>query len=495
MASASRVSASANLCRVIDPRGMTRRRFVGGAAGAAALGLGAPLMGCGSDGGGRGRGRVVVVGAGLAGLTAAYELDRKGWEVTILEARDRVGGRCLTFRRELREGQVAEAGGEFIDASHKAVRSYADIFGLELEDLRANEADDLSDAVYVDGELEKRKRVVDDPVRTELDRFDEQVERYAAAIDVEDPARTGAGLDTRSVGELLDELDLDRDARAIADAELRAGYTVEPDDLSLLFHVVLTALARDVPDEDVERYRLRGGNDRLPMAFADRLRERLILRAATESVQSRRSRVRVVAARETVDADFCVLAVPLPVLRDVELDVGLPRAVRDAIATLQYGDATKTALQYDSRFWADDGFSGDTLTELPIQTTWEATAGQRGDAGVLTASAAAGDARRLGELDPRARIDASVRQVARMYRGSAREFARGATVAWGRERFSRGSYSAWAPGQYTAFWPALRRGYGRVYFAGEHTDLYAGSMEGAVRSGRRVADAIDARKT
>ena len=97
---------------------MTRRQIVAGAAGAAlALGAGVPLIGCGDEGR-RGRGRVVVVGAGLAGLTAAFELDRKGWDVTVLEARDRVGGRCRTFRRELRGGQVAEAGGEFIDAGH-----------------------------------------------------------------------------------------------------------------------------------------------------------------------------------------------------------------------------------------------------------------------------------------------------------------------------------------------------------------------------------------
>src|SRR5215203_2567567 len=176
---------SANLCDVSDSSGMTRRRFVAGAAGAAALGCGIPLLGCGSEGGGKGRGRVVVVGAGLAGLTAAYELDRKGWEVTVVEARDRVGGRCRTFREELREHQVAEAGGEFIDAAHKAVRSYADIFGLELEDLRATEDDELSDAVYVDGRLRERDKVIDEGVRSELERLEEQVDRYATAIDVE----------------------------------------------------------------------------------------------------------------------------------------------------------------------------------------------------------------------------------------------------------------------------------------------------------------------
>jgi monoamine oxidase len=469
---------------------------VAGAAGAAlAVGAGVPLIGCGSDSGGRSRGRVVVVGAGLAGLTAAYELDRKGWDVTVLEARDRVGGRCRTFRRELRFGHVAEAGGEFIDAWHDAVRGYANSFGLKLDDLRAAEDDKLSDAVYADGDLEDRDRVLDDEMQTELDRLHEQVDRYAAAIDVADPARTGAGLDTRSVGDLLDELALAPDARAFAEAELRAEYSVEPDRLSLLFHVVLTAVARDQADDDVARYRIRGGNDRLPGAFADRLRESLVLEAPAESIQSRQSRVRVVAGREEVEADFCVVALPLPALRRVELDAELPRVVRDAIATLQYGDVTKTALQYERRFWVEKGYSGDTLTDLPIQSTWDATTANEGDAGVLMTYSASAQGTRLGAEDPRRRIAAAADQVAEVYADSDAEevFVGGATIAWGRERFSGGSYSAWSPGQYARFWPALRRPYGRIYFAGEHTDLYASYMEGAVRSGRRVASEIDAR--
>jgi monoamine oxidase len=297
------------------------------------------------------------------------------------------------------------------------------------------------------------------------------------------------------VGDLLDELELAPAARQVAEAELRAEYTVEPDRLSLLFHVVLTAASRDQAEEDFERYRIRGGNDRLPGAFADRLRESLVLESPAESIQSRQSRVRVTAGREEVDADFCVIAVPLPALRRIELDADLPRVVRDAIAGLQYGDVTKTALQYGQRFWAEEGYSGETLTDLPIGATWDATAGQEGDPGVLMTYSPGREGTRFGAMGERARIEAAADQVAEAYSDAdpAELFVRGATVTWGRERFSGGSYSAWAPGQYTRFWPALRRPYGRIYFAGEHTDLYASYMEGAVRSGRRVAGEIEAR--
>ena len=482
-----------------DSRGITRRQIVTGAAGAAlALGAGVPLAGCGSTGGNaRSRGRVVVVGAGLAGLTAAFELDRKGWDVTVIEARDRVGGRCRTFRRELRFGQVAEAGGEFIDTAHEAVRGYASSFGLDLDDLRSSPAedDDLSDGLYYEGKLRDRESVVDEDIQAELDRLDEQIDRYAAAIDVDDPARTGAGLDTRSVGDLLDELQLDPDARLLAEADLRGEYAVEPDELSLLFHVVLTAVTADESADDIERYRIRGGNDRLPNAFADRLRDSLVLEAPVESIQARQSRVRVVADGEEVDADYCVIAVPLPALRQVRLDAELPRAVPDAIGGLQYGNITKTALQYKSRFWADEGYTGLVLTDLPIQATWDATPVDATSGGVLMSYAPAGAAGKLGALAPDDRIATVGDQVAEVFEDSDAEdeFVTGATIAWGRERYTGGSYSAWAPGQYTRWWPALRRPHGRIYFAGEHTDLWASYMEGAVRSGRRVASDIEAR--
>ena len=421
----------------------------------------------------------MVVGAGLAGLAAAYELERKGWRVTVVEARDRVGGRVRTFRPELEGGQVAEAGGEFVDGSHSAVRGYAERFGLELDDLRAAEerAGDPSDALYLNGRLGAYEDVVDETIQRELDRLDEELGRYAAAIQIDDPARTGAGLDVRSVGDLLDELDLVPGARAIAQARLRGRLAADPADVSLLFLVVLTALAGDVADEGARRYRIRGGADRLPRALAGAVRGEVALRSPVDSIQSRATRVRVGAGADRIDADYCVVTAPLPVLRDIELDVELPRSVRDAIATLAYGGLVKGALQYDSRFWLEDGWSGDTVADGPLYATWDATSAQPGERGVLTAVGAEG----------------GIEQVDRIHRGAPEPVAR-ATVDWRRERYSGGAHSAWAPGQYTRFWTALRRPYGRVHFAGEHTDLHATYMEGAVRSGQRVANAIDARR-
>jgi monoamine oxidase len=478
---------------VSDSRGLSRRRFVAGiGASVAAAAAGFPLAGCDRSSGKR-RGSVVVVGAGLAGLATAYELDKSGWKVTVLEARDRVGGRCRTFRRELDYGQVAEAGGEYIDANHKILLDYAKRFGLKLENSVPAKDDDFSSAVYAKGRLRSSDVVLDDQIRYEIDRFDKKIAAYARAIDTRSPAKTGAGLDTRSVAAVIDEMALEPVARGFIEADLRREYAVEPDQLSLLFHVVLTALTLDLDDDEIEAHRIRGGNDRLPAALAHALGTKLTLRAPVTRVRDTGSGVTVTTGGEKVDADYVVVAAPLPAVREIEIDANLPKTARDAIADVQYGTIVKTALQYGTRIWNGAGWDGDTTTDLPIQSTWEATNAQRGPAGVLLAYTTSKGAGALGAEKPADRIKQTADEIDEMYPGSKDQLGRSATIAWGREKYSGGSYSAWAPGQYAKHWPALRRPYGRVYFAGEHTDLWASYMEGALRSGRRVASQIEAR--
>ena len=261
----------------------------------------------------------------------------------------------------------------------------------------------------------------------------------------------------------------------LAERDARDEYGVEPSELSLLFHLQLYAATRDLPDSGIERYRIRGGNDLLPTALARGLDVRL--GTPVTRIERRRAGVRVGG----VDADWCVFAAPLPAARAIEFAPALPPTLAAAVAGLQYGAVSKTPIQYRERFWVKSGFTGDTVTDLPIGTTWDATNAQRGTSGVLItyASASAGTT-----------VAQAVSDVDRVYPGSAAEATVGAIAHWPREPFSGGSYTAYAPGQMTKFHAALRRPVGRVILAGEHTDTFNSYMEGAVRSGRRAAHAI-----
>ncbi|HEV2773746.1 MAG TPA: FAD-dependent oxidoreductase [Thermoleophilaceae bacterium] len=471
---------------------LTRRRFLAASSAAALVaGAGTGLSACGGLGGRGGRGRVAIVGAGLAGLVAAYELERDGFEVVLLEARERPGGRVRSLRDPFFADQIAELGAEYIDRSHRVMLFYLRRFDLDLDDLRAL-GRGLQGAIYVDGQRRPYPEVVTPELQVELDRFDAAVETLARPLDPEDPpARGGAALDERSVGDLLDQLALEPTARQLVERQLRDDYTVEADRLSLLFHAALTKLYAGADDSGNEAFRIDGGNDKLLAALIEEIDAKVDVDAPVTAIERRSDGVLVsVGGAREVEAEFCIVTAPLPLVAEIDFRPALPRTLRTAASELQYGEATKTPLQYSRRFWANEGLDADALTDLSIGTTWEATTAQTGRPGILMSYASGADGRQLARLPDSERIARAAKEIEEVYPEARARIESGATLAWSREQYARGAYAAYAPGQVTRFWRALRRPVGPIYLAGEHVDAYTGFMEGAVRSGRRVSRAI-----
>ena len=469
-----------------EPR-FSRRTFVGSAAAAGAV-LAFPQLRCG-EGSGEGS-SVVVVGAGLAGLVAADELAREGFEVTVLEARDRVGGRVLTVREPFAEGQIAEAGGEYIDTAHTEMLDLVERFGLELDDLR--ELDEGRIVLLFDGE---REVIEDVPagVQEEIDAFFGEAVELAEEIDPEDLSGEAEELDGVSVAEVMEERDLSEEARFVLTRQIRDDYAAEPDRLSALWVVLSERAYLDVPDNEAEVFRIQGGNDQLPKALADDIGG-VELSMPVTAISQDDSGVRVRAGGGEVAADYAVLAVPLSVLGGIEFSPE-PDEAQAAAAATQYGAATKMLMQFSRRTWTEEGLNGDSFTDLPVGSTWDATDAQPGTAAILTGYASG----RLGissaQIDEPARIQQGVRGADQVFPGSAQAFSTGASVAWLDEPFSRGSWVAPAPGQVLALREGVGSPLGRVYLAGEATaQKFSGYMEGAVRSGQRAArEIIEAR--
>jgi monoamine oxidase len=439
------------------------------------------------------RGRVIVVGAGLAGLSAAWELERRGWQTTVLEARQRIGGRCHTLRG-FAGGQVAEAGGEYVDTTHRLMRHFAERFGLRLDDVRGSQAG-YEDAVYVGGGIQALGQFAGGEDWDELERFYAQAWRLARPLDVADPAAAGAAYDRRTVAEFIDEVGVAGRARELLDREIRDDYAIEPEKLSLLFFLTETKVSWNTPEAGVEAFRVHGGNDLIARGFAGRLARPPYLGALVTEVRSTASGVVVTAGGEEVEGDHVVLAAALPGLRGVRFEPPLPATVAAAIRELQYGPITKTPLQYAQRFWHRGGWSGETLTDLPVSTTWEATDRQPGRRGVLMTYASGDAGLAAAGLPGPDRVAATAAQLNRIYPGSAALLGRTASIPWSDSPLNGGAYSAFAPGQVTDFWTALRRPHGRIHLAGEHTANFCGYMEGALESGLRAARRIDATKS
>ena len=437
---------------------------------------------------------VTVIGAGLAGLAAAYDLHRAGWTVTVLEARSRVGGRVYSVRSFL-HGQVAEGGGEFIEDSHTRMLAFAREFHLPLGRVGRwqGQAEDWASLGGKSGPL------IDASIwGMNLQNEVDQVWLALAELGklVPDPDRPQAApdasrLDRQSALDWIQSLDVHPLAKEHFIQHIRAEYTTEPERFSLL------DLARNASKYYMsglrgENFRVIGGNDRIPCALADALPD-VRLNAPVTSIRLLPDGVTVTYQKnglyETIHSSFAILAVPLTTARWIDFHSSLPPAYQSMLEEVSYGAVTKVLLQYRKRFWEGNGWNGRLSTDKLVYT-WHATSHVESDDGIITVYTGGEPASRLAALSDEQRIGVAVDEIERLFPGSSDLLEHAATVAWPNEEFTRGSYMALAPGQVTAHWEKLMTPAGRLFFAGEHATPLQGFMEGAVESGQRAARTI-----
>ncbi|UVT14672.1 MAG: FAD-dependent oxidoreductase [Nitrospira sp.] len=425
---------------------------------------------------------VIVVGAGLAGLTAAVELQRHGAAVTVLEGQDRVGGRVLTIRDGFVGRQHAEAGADFIDEEHEEMCRLVRSVKLKLVPvLRAG----FSFALSSNGTV--RLPVSGDGIWKRLThhlaplihayRLSEQ--RWDGAV-----ART---LGAMSVADWMKEASLPRELRHML-VGLRGFFLADPADLSLLS--LVDQVASGSPGKG-GMYRIAGGNDQLPKTLASMLHDQVLLRhevcAVSQSKATVRVRVRTGNNESWLRADYLILALPATRMRMLEIRPALPCEQAAAVSKLSYGPVTKTLLQFDRRFWNNPHRRLAYGTNLPIGAVWDANEQQKGKPGILCLMAG-------GTTSAATRQILSTPGVAGLVRAldwlgkSKKSLVSMRSITWEQDPWVYGGYAVFGPGFDPTQRSWLARPCGRILFAGEHTSLrWQGYMNGAVESGLRAA--------
>jgi monoamine oxidase len=445
--------------------------------------------------------KIIIIGAGLAGLSAGYELTQAGHDVTILEARTRPGGRVCTLRDPFAEGIYAEAGATRIPNHHHFTLKYVKLFGLALDSF---EPVNLRSVYHVRG---KRIEVT----------AGKKIE-WPYNLTAEERALGLNGIRQKIIGSILSEIGdvtdpkwpssellkkydhmnrsdfwRNRGASSGAIALLSfGGIDDRVETWSTLFMLRNQALNH----ERKEYYKIRGGNDLLPKAFATRLSEKIQYNARVVRLEQNTEHVTVIFDRtgehHTLTADYLICAVPFSVQRNIEVSPAFSIEKQRAIEQLPYLSGSKIFLQSKKRFWLEDGFSGFATTDLPIREVWNITHNQPGTRGILQAYPISLHSRHVTGMTETERINFALSQVEMIYPGIRQHFEGGVTKCWDEDQWARGVSSYYKPGEFSSLLPHVARPEGRMYFAGEHTSVWIdGWMQGALESGNRVAREIN----
>ena len=450
--------------------------------------------------------RVVILGAGVAGLAIAYELGKLGYQCQVLEARPQPGGRVYTVRRgdvseedgprqvaRFDEGLYFNAGAMRIAHHHATTLAYCrelqvpvEVFGISSEGsyLYPRNATALAG---------RRIRVRE--ARTDLDGY--VAELLSKAVSQGDLDQELTRNDRENLLEYLRRAGaLDERAQYRGSPRRGEGAALALSDL--LGSKVGQYLQLDY-DYQPTMLQVVGGSDRLPAAFAARLRDKIVYRAAAREIRQRERGVSVVYADQdgrlrNVDADYCVCALPLTVLGAMQTDFG--PEFRRAVATAPYAAAGKMGLQFKRRFWEEDEgiYGGITKTDQEISQIVYPSHGFHGPKGILMGYYIQGNeaGRPMGERAPAERQEMALEQGARIHPQYRTEFETAFSVAWHRVTWIRGSWVSNSADVRREL-PVLRRPEGRVYLAGDHVSNLNAWMQGAFESARQVASSIHAR--
>jgi monoamine oxidase len=358
--------------------------------------------------------KVIIMGAGLAGLSAAYELTQAGHDVTILEARARAGGRVYTVREPFADGLYAEAGAARIPSDHNLTLGYVKLFSLPLDKMYP------TDLKFVSHNNAKRWEI-------NWGVYAGAVERYVG---------TGLGNDSQ------------------------------------------------------KWFKIRGGNDQLPKAFAAKMADKILYGSPVVRIEHDKRSARAIftqaGSHQTITGDRLICTLPFSVLKHVEVVPAFPSKLQKAIREMNYGPIARIFLQVRKRYWLDKGVNGFAITDDPMEV-WHPTFNQPGTRGILLSYVRGKYAEQLTAMKESERIANMIEHIEKLYPGIRDHFEGGATKCWSDDEWARG---AWAESDWGQLMKIIKPE-GRVHLAGDHLSSQTSWMQGALESGLRVAKEVN----
>ncbi|WP_051314762.1 flavin monoamine oxidase family protein [Alteribacter aurantiacus] len=452
--------------------------------------------------------RVIIAGAGLAGLTAAYLLKNAGHDVVVLEGNTRVGGRVFTVREPFEEGNHWEVGAMRIPEHHHLVLALAEKFNLPLIPYISSSDNNL---IYVNNRLVRQYEYDENPELVNFGLSEDEKGKTAAEL-LEEALRPFYTLyinsneeERQRLKEQFEPYSMEAFLRdnpfggslseeAVHMIKVLVGVVGFPE-MSFIdtFEAIISTTF-----SDVSFFQIEGGNDLLAQALFHEVEEEVLFGERVIRIIQNDSSVQVITRRndgveKTFDGDLLITTIPFTAFQFIDV---VPRhSIKPdkwrIIQTLPYVPANKVGLEFSEKFWEEDGMEGGSLvTDLPYQFIFYPSdaIGQPGG-GVINATYSWGNNARLWvSLSEEERIQQALDFVASIHGEKVYEtFIKGLTYNWDEHPYSAGCFTLYAPYQAASYPAVIKRPEGHIHFAGEHASDVHAWMEGAIDSGVRVA--------
>ncbi|MCU4987926.1 flavin monoamine oxidase family protein [Bacillus cereus] len=453
--------------------------------------------------------QIIVVGAGMAGLVSASLLKAAGHEVKIFEANNRVGGRIETVRME-DTGLYLDVGAMRIPYSHTLTMAYIRKFGLQVSPF-INRND--TDIIYVNGR------------KTTLQQYEKDPSILRYPVEMNEVGKTSEELLLLAVQPIINfikknpEKNWDVVVKDFGRHSTGQFLKYHPYQYNTYFSPVTIEMIGVLLDLEgflersfVETLRflyimqeesgfceIVGGNDRLPKSFLPQLEENIIYNQKLMKLHQHDNGVTAFYRNEetfeysSITGDLVIVTIPFSTMRFVEVDPfdSISHEKWKAIRELHYMPATKIGIQFKSRFWEEQGqLGGRIITDLPIRYAYYPSygIGEKGPAMMLGSYTWSYDALLWDGLSKGDRIYYTLHNLATILGGQVYdEFLSGISKSWTLDPYALGGFALFQAGQESELQPVIVKPEGRIFFAGDHTTLYHGWIQGAIESGVRVA--------
>ena len=442
---------------------------------------------------------IVIIGAGMAGLNALYQLQKQGVKATLYEASSRAGGRMFTQKNVFGNGVTTDIGGEFVDSTHTEIIALMNELKLDFYDLRKDQLTPKN--LFFEGRQLNEKDLVN-ALKPYVPQLVKDIKSLPEKIDYT-TATSFAYLDNMSITEYLTSIGITGWLFNFIQVTLTREYGMEASEQSAINFLVMFNVPKDIQTpyelfgETHEVFKIKGGSQHLTDALYEKVKANVRLRHRLDSIRKGHSKkyaleLNVDGVQKKVEADFVLLALPFTVLRNIPLEIDMPTQKRKCIDEMGYGNSCKFVMGMNSKPWRKKGMQGYTFTDIGFGCGWDSSQSQTEKQGSFTVFGGGtfGEQMRLSTKEQL--VKEYLPALNKIYKGASVSFTnKTIQFCWASQPFTKGGYSCFKKGQWStlAGWEAMP--IDDIYFAGEHISLnFQGYMNGAAETAKLAVDAI-----